>query len=54
MTVFLLLTGLVLLIYVVVAVKRRNKRITKAEVDHLVAEANEYAATARQQYARRL
>ena len=60
MTEFLLLTGLVFLICVIVAVTRGNKRTahsqvgTNAETDRLVAEANEYAASARQQYARRL
>ena len=57
MTVLLSLAGVVLLIGVIVAVKRRNKGVAKAEVeveaDRLVTEANEYAASARQQYARR-
>ena len=55
-----LIIGLVLLICAVVAVKRLSKGTApsqagaNAETDRLVAEANEYAASARQQYARRL
>jgi uncharacterized membrane-anchored protein YhcB (DUF1043 family) len=60
MTWLLLLVGLVFLVCAVVAVKRLNEGTANsqaganAETDRLVAEANEYAASARQQYARRL